>query len=247
MNLRTILTLGAAAMVTGFLALGSGQVQAVTPHGPISGVDVNDVRATGTVPVNGIFKSGGATFGGFTVGCIGGTVGGEVDRGPNTAPQLRFGSLSVACDSWWGDDAVITLVNDAACRVVVTMADSIVHDTNAVDSGATAGGDPSDVDGSASIPVVAAPTGPCLRVSILGGCSFHVLGTMGVDFDEAIKTVSGVTYQDIVLKGTGLTTRSPSFGCLGLVTNGGTIVLNNIRFNLKVTAGTIGRGINFYH
>ncbi|SDE22334.1 hypothetical protein [Nocardioides lianchengensis] len=247
MNLRKVLTLGAAVLTAGLMTLSSGMAQATGVSGSIAGVDVNGVRTTGTVPVNGIFKSGTATFAGFTAGCIGGTVAGDVDRGPNTAPQFRFSSLSITCDSPLGDDAVITLVNNASCRINVNMVDDNVHDLDYVDTGEPKGAKIGNVNGSASIPNVAAPTGPCLRVTVLGACTFHVLGTMGVNFDEAIKTVSGVTYQDIVLKGTGLTTRSPSFGCLGLVTNGGSITLNNIRFNVKVTAGTTGRGINFYN
>jgi len=246
MRVRKIFAIGVAVLTVGLLGPSfNGAAQAAT-GGPIAGVDVNGNRTAGTVAIDGIFKSGTATFAGFTAGCIGGTVGGSVDRGPDTTPQFRLTSASIVCDSWLGDDAVITLVNNASCNILVNMADTHVHDTNVVDTGATKNADPSNVDGSASIPTGSGTPYPCVRVSILGSCTYYVDGSMHVNFDEAIKTVSGVTYQDLVLKGNSLRTQNPSLGCFGLVTNNGTITLNNIRFNVKVSTGTTGRGINFH-
>ncbi|WP_244931811.1 hypothetical protein [Nocardioides sp. W7] len=241
MHLRKVLTLSAAVLAASVMTLGSGIAQATTPHGPVAGVEVNGSKAAGSVPVDGSYKSGTATFAGVTVGCLSGGMSGVVNRGPNAAgPHFVFDELDLTCDSPLGEDAVMSLKDTAACNINTIMAGT-VHDTVAVDTGAL-GGDPSRVPGVATVP------SKCVEVSALSGCRFQVDGTIAIEFDEAIKTTSGVRSQNIHLNGNNLRTRNPNFFCFGLISNGGVITLNNIIMNLRVTAGTDAvRGINIYN
>jgi hypothetical protein len=237
MQLRKFLTVGAAVLTAGLLSL-TPVAQAGYPHGPIVGVDVNGVRTTGTAPIGGIFKSGTITTAGFTASCVGGTASGVADRGPNTAPQFRFTALSLTCASVLGVNATMTLA--AKCTITTTWADPVVHDiAYSLDSGPAAG-DPGNVDGAGVVPA------NCVQVTIPGGCTFTVDGTFTAEFDEYVKTVGTVKYQDFIMKGNALFTRNPNVWCLGLYTNGGAITLNRVDFNVKPTAGITGAGIDIY-
>jgi hypothetical protein len=238
MQLRKFLTVGAAVLTAGLLSL-TAVSQAAPPHGPIAGVDVNGNRTAGTPAVDGIFKSGTATFAGFTANCVGGTASGNVDRGPGASRAFRFTALNIVCASPLGVNATMTLA--AGCTVTTTFTGGQVHDVNFVDSGAK-GADPSVVDNGAGV----IPAN-CVQVTIPGGCTFTVDGTFVGQWNEAVKIVNGVSYQDFIMKGNNLFTRNPNVWCLGLIANGGAITLNNITFNVKPTAGLTGRGINFYN
>jgi hypothetical protein len=238
MQLRKFLTVGAAVLTAGLLSLTAG-AQAITPHGPIAGVDVNGVRTTGTPAVNFIFKSGTATFAGFTANCVGGNATGTVDRGPNTSPAFRFTTLNIVCASPLGVNATMTL--NTGCTITTTFTGGLVHDTVAVDTGAK-GAHPSLVDNGAGV----IPSN-CVQVTIPGGCTFTVDGTFTAQWDEFIKTVGTTKWQDFIMKGNNLFTRNPNVWCLGLIANGGAITLNNIDFNGEPTGGITGRGINFYN
>ena len=238
MQLRKFLTVGAAVLTAGLLSL-TAVAQAAPPHGVIAGVDVNGNRTAGTPAVDGVFKSGTATFAGFTANCVGGTASGNVDRGPGASRAFRFTALNLVCASPLGVNATMTL--NAGCTITTTFTGGHVHDTTFVDTGAK-GADPSVVDNGAGV----IPAG-CIQVTTPGGCSHTVDGTFVGQYSEAIRVFSGVSYQDFIMKGNNLFTRNPNVWCLGLITNNGAITLNNIIFNIQPTGGLTGRGIHFYN
>lgn len=234
MRLRRTLTIGAAALAAGLLGFTS-TAQADDPTGgPIAEVMVNGDNTVGSDPIDGIFKSGTASFGGGTFGCSGGTADGIVRSGghpPATGSDMEFSTLTISCDTPVGGDATISV--NTGCTVDVDFADDNVHD-GTVDTGT--GTKFSRVDGEATM----APG--CVEVSALSGfCTADVEGSVDAFFDEAIKDVGGVDYQDLILDGSGLQLTNQS-GCLGLLT--GNIDLNDITFNIQVSSGTT-TGIDF--
>ena len=235
MHLRKAIVLGAAVVAAGVLVL-TPAVQATTiTGGNITTVAVNGDATSGTDTVTGIFKSGTATFDaiGFTANCSGGTIGGTVNRGPFTSggTAFSFGTLTITCTTPLGINATITL--QAGCSVPVTMGGvRPTHDNVHVgltDTGAYTGATQKNhnVLGGATF-----PAGNCVKVTLSsGGCVAYATGTTGVQFNEAQKTVGGVTYQDLILKGTSTVNLTGQNGfCLGIMT--GTVSLNNIDFNV---------------
>lgn len=244
MPLRTFLAAGAAVLTAGVLTLNPGVADATTPHGPIAGVTVNGNATTGSAPVDGTFTSGTIIYPGFTAGCYTGTVGGTVDRGPNTAPKFRFTSLDLTCDSPLGTEATMSLdTSKPGCSTIdATMADSRVHTSATpghVDSGAPTG-DPGNVTGTGTI------NSQCVLVTVMGGCKFRVDGTFGFQLNEAITTDGGVNHQEVILTGSGLRARDPHPWCFNLVPNGSVITLNTLAFKIQVTGGTT-TGIDITH
>ena len=222
MHLRKSLIAGAAVVAAGILSLGP------SAWASIATVDVNGNTTAGSVNVDGPFKGGTATFAGFTATCSGGNVAGTVQRGPKTSPDFSFGTLNLSCTSFLPGTVSMSVI----CAPTITM-----------DAGAAVTNAMTDVvPGTANM--TTCPGGnPSIQVAV-GPCSFKVGGSIGVTFDENTKSVGGVTYQDLILNGTGLTTSSASIGCFGAIPNGTGITLNNIDFNLQVTGGS-APGINY--
>jgi hypothetical protein len=238
MHLRKAIVLGAAAATAGLLAL-IPAVQATTiTGGNITTIQIGGSVVAGADTVSGIFKSGTATFDslGFTATCSGGTVGGVMNRGPLTSGGnvFTFTALNLTCATPLGINAIIS----TNCIVAVTMGGvRPTHDnvhTGLTDTGAYTGimQKNHNVLGSLTL-----PGGNCIKVQLsVGGCIAYASGTTGVQFNEAQKTVGGVTYQDIILNGTSSVSLYGQNGsCLGIMQ--GTVSLNNIDFNIKTGTG----------
>ena len=247
MHLRKTLTV-AAALAAGLLGLTATANAAGTPIGaPVQFIRVNGATstppaATDTVPINAIFKSGTATFAGSTYGCSGGTMAGTTKRGAytGTTPAFQFTTVNITCNTPVGNATVsVTPACAALGGVPVTFNDPVVND-GLLDGGGKGGPKYFNVLGTADIPATPAPG--CVKVSALGGlCTAYAVGTgLTAQFNEAIKTVGGVSYQDLIYKGSGSLVNQS--GCLGLYT--GVFTLNAITFNIQVTGGTT-TGIDF--
>jgi hypothetical protein len=242
MNLRKAITLAAAVAAAGLLTL-APSVQAASPTGnDITVVNIGGNATAGTVPVDGIFKGGTATFNalGYTTPCAAGTVAGSVNRGPSTSggTAFSFTTLSLSCATPLGIKAIIGL--NAGCTVPVTMGGVKTNDNVHVgltDTGLwlTTGAKPKNhnVVGTATIGF------KCATMSMTGGstCTARADGTVQAQFNEATKVVGGVTYQDLILTGTGVSLRNQTASCLGLWAGG--VTLNQVTFNIKPT-GTPG-------
>jgi hypothetical protein len=77
--------------------------------------------------------------------------------------------------------------------------------------------------------VAALGSGICVQISALGNlCAANVNGNLNVTYDETLKLVGGINYQDLTLSGSG--TLVNQVGCFGLL--GGSFTLNNIVFSL---------------
>ena len=219
MQLRRSLTVGAAILAAGLLAL----TPSATAGGAISHVGVNGSTAAGAVAIDGVFHNGNATFAGKTYGCTGGTVAGNVKRGAvNANPELTFGTMNLVCDTPLGD---ATFTVGATCSVDVKFAGTV-----------------NDGTGDVGVPGTATMPANCVNLNIGGGCMAKVTGTVGAAFDETLMTIGGVNYQRLTLNGTGLVVNNQNFLCLGLLA--GAVTLNAVTFDLKVTGGTT-TGIDF--
>jgi len=252
MHLRkTIAVAGAAVLAASLLGLTGTANAAGTPIGsPVQFIRVNGATSTppaltDTVGINGIFKSGTASFAGSTYGCTGGTVNGTTKRGAynGTTPAFQFTTMSITCNTPVGNATIsVTPACAALGGVPVYFNDPVVND-GLLDGGGKGGPKYFNVLGSVDFPATPAPG--CVKVSALGGlCSAYVVGTgLIAQFNEIIKTdVNGVRWQDLILKGTGSLVNQS--GCLGLLT--GNFTLNAITFNIQVTGGTTaGGGIDF--
>jgi hypothetical protein len=242
MQLRKAIVLGAAAVAAGVLGL-TPAVQATTiTGGNITTIQIGGSSASGAVFVAGVLKSGTATFDalGFTASCASGTIGGVANRGPVTSGGnvFTFTTLSMTCNTPLGINATISL--NTSCLVAVGLGGvRPTHDNvhaGLTDTGLYTGVTQKNhnVLGTATI-----PAGNCVKVQLTsGGCIAYAWGTTGVQFDEAQKTVGGVTYQDLILKGTSTVILYNANGsCLGLMQ--GSVSLNNIDFNVQVGSGAM--------
>lgn len=234
MRLRKTLTLGAAVLAAGLLGLTATATASTPTGGAVASVEVNGTNTAGTVPINGHYSSGTATYSGGVFDCVpGGTVAGDVTRGPRPLAtgvhDMVFASLSLTCSSSLGISATIS----TSCAVNADFPDTPnpnVHD-GTVDTGT--GAKYNRVDGSAQI--------PCGTFTA-GACTAKVSGTVNAYFDEAIITLGTANFQQLILDGSGLVFSNQSPFCFGLMTGG--ITLNNITFNMKVAAGST-TGIDF--
>ncbi|GAA4758457.1 hypothetical protein GCM10023350_50290 [Nocardioides endophyticus] len=246
MHLRQVLTLCAAVAAAGALAI-TPAAQANSPTGnDITTIQVNGSSTAGTVPTTGTFNGGTATFValGYTATCSGGTAGGHVNRGPLTSggTAFTFTTLSVTCNTWWGISATIALA--PSCSVNVTMGNRWIANDNVhvslpsgtIDTGLYTGAATQKVHNVLGSLVLPAPANHCVTVTLSSGtCKTYVQGNVNAEFDEAVKTVSGVQYQDLYLRGVGLSLYDQTASCLGMWA--GNVTLNNIDFN--ITPGTI--------
>ena len=89
------------------------------------------------------------------------------------------------------------------------------------------------VRGTVTMPQV--PTPACVKVSLIGGfCTAYSYGVIPAYFNETVKSVGGVNYQDVIVDGAGTLTGQTA-GCFGALA--GTYTLNQFDFNVKATAG----------
>lgn len=241
MNLRKAITFAAAA-AAGLLAL-TPTVQAASPTGAdITQVAIGGNTTNGTEAITGIYKGGTATFNllGFTTPCTSGTVGGNVTRGAlaSGGTGFTFSTLTLACPTAWGIGANIAL--NAGCTVNVAMGNEKVAPLNdnvhvgTTDSGLwTSGGTKPKVHNVLGRATVASK---CVTVTLTSGsCTARADGNFQVQFNEAPKTVAGVTYQDLILNGGGIILRNQTAACGGLYTGG--ITLNQFAFNIRANSG----------
>jgi hypothetical protein len=247
MHLRQVLALCAAVAATGALAI-TPAVQATSPTGSdITTIQVNGVSTPSTVPITGTFAGGSATYVGlgYTAPCSGGSAGGYVNRGPFTSGNAAFvfSTLSITCITPLGLlSATIALAPGCSVNVkmggVRTSPNDNVHDsynpTATIDSGLYTGAATQKVHNVLGTMVLPAPARNCVTVTTsTGTCKTYVQGSARVEFDEAVTTVGGVQYQDLYLRGTGLSLYGQTASCLGLMS--GAVTLNNIRFSIPAT------------
>ncbi|HTW17188.1 MAG TPA: hypothetical protein VMF51_18810 [Nocardioides sp.] len=240
MNVRKAVIATVAASTAALLVL-TPSTQASSPTGSdITQILVNGNGTAGTVPVSGSFKSGTMTFDalGFTTSCAGGTAAGNVNRGPFTSggTVASISTFTLTCPTPLGINSVIALnagcvVNLTAGNVKQSPLNDNVH-AGLIDSGKWAGSTSKpklhNVLGRANI------ASKCLTKTLTGSsCTARADGNVAVEFDEAIKTVSGVNYQELMFKGSGLVLRNQTPACLGIVA--GSITLNQMKFNLPTT------------
>jgi len=186
-------------------------VAAVVAAGLI-GLSSSAYAGTGTV--TGSFASGTATYSGATYGCTSGSVAGTYDDINN--PALVISSMSISCSTPFGTST--TSLN--SCTVPVSL------------TGTRTSGIDTAIAGNAVF-----GTGTCVKVSLLAGlCTFNVQGTVAATFNETTKVVGGVTYQDLILNGSG-TIANQSPNCFGFYS--GSFTLNNIAFNIAAAGGPI--------
>ena len=237
MHLRKSLIAAATGFAAGLLAWTAAPALAA---GPITEVQVNGSSSPGTDAVDGIFRSGTATFAGFTQTCSSGSAAGAVARGPVTAgaPEFTFSSLTISC-TWFVPGTVSVSI---MCPVTVYMTDATVNTGLTSSTADSAGNANGNVTGTANLSTCPGGT-PSIQVSA-GPCSYKVNGSIGVEFDELPYLSGGTKYQDLILKGTGLTTSGASLTCFGQIPNGTGITLNDITFGIKVTGGS-APGIDF--
>jgi hypothetical protein len=251
MRLCKAITLTAAAAAA-LLAL-TPAVQATNPTGAnISNISVNGVSTTGTDAVDGSLASGTLTFVvlGFIASCSPGTVGGVVNRGPSSSGAAAFtlNNLSLTCGHPLGLTTNIALdTSNPLCVANVSMGGVRTPNDNvhtglsdtAFWTGPTSTQKFHNVVGTLTLPPAAYQ---CFRVTVYPNCTVYIQGTVQAQFNETIRTVGGVSYQDLVLNGGGLSFYTQTGGCLNLMS--GAITLNQIDFKLRVTAGTT-TGIDF--
>ena len=183
---------------------------------------------------------------------LGGSIAGTVKRGARTAGQvdLSVTATNITCATPLGN-ANVTL--QASCSVDLRFPDTpTAKDPNPIAANVHDGTVDTSVypipatakfnlvRGTATMPQTPSPA--CVKVSLIGGfCTFYVYGVIPAYFNENIKSVSGVNYQDVIFDGPGTLT-GQSAGCFGAYS--GTFTANQIDFNVKVTGGTT-TGIDF--
>ncbi len=222
MQLRTALTLGAAVLAVGLLGL-SATATATTPGSTVTNIDIGGSSATGSVTKIGVYKGGTATIGGSTYGCLGGSVGGTVQRGPYTAgtTAMTFPTLTLVCATPLGTNANINM--KSGCSATVSFTD-LVH-TGLTDTGVP-GGKFHRVAGTLTIlPACSA------RVSVFGGiCTADVSGQAPAFFDETVKPSND---QTLGINGAGLSLSGGTGLCATLLS--GAFNLNDVRFWIPTT------------
>jgi hypothetical protein len=237
MHSRKALTLGAAVLAAGLLALTATAANAT--GGSIASVWVNGGTPTAAEPITGIYAGGGGTGityggGGITYMCTAGSISGSVNRGPvSAAPEMSLSLPSFSCLAPWGSSTFTA----SSCSVSPKFTDPSVNN-GTIDSGT--GIKLNRVDGSTGVI-------PCWTFS--GGvCQAKVVATnpptaypVATSFDEAITTVSGVTYQKLIFNGMASQFYNQSPGCLSLLTS---FEFKDFAFWVKVAGGTT-TGIDF--
>ena len=212
MHLRKSLALAAAVVTAGLVG-----VTCTAAYAAPSYIGVNGSTASGTAAIDGIFWSGNASFAGSTYGCTSGSDAGTVIRGPVSATaDISFTSLSMSCSLPVG---TMTISINSGCSVPVDFPGATV--TDGVDTAVT---------GTAAM-----GSGSCVKVSGLGGlCTANAQGTISATFNETVRSIGGVNYQDLIYNGSA--TLANQSGCLGLLS--GNFTLNNIDFAIKVAGGS---------
>jgi len=230
MRLRKLLLATGAIVAAGAIALAPA-AQATTPGTAIARVSVGGSVANVPHPINLTMKSAQAKMNVFglplTINCTAGAASGFVNGGTlgQPSPEMVLNAMALTCPSIIPGTTVIFSVT---CNVNTDFSDQ-VH-TGLSDTGAVATNKFHRVAGVMSF-------NSCVLVSISNGCTFRIGGFSFVYFDEAIKTVSGVNYQDLYLTGNGLTVTNEN-NCAGAVTNGQAITLTAV-FNVRSPDGLI--------
>jgi hypothetical protein len=247
MHIRKALTVGAAVVAAGLLSLTATSTASNPTGGSIATVMVEGDPTSGTVPFNGVFKSGAGSIviGGVTYSCLPpGTVAGSVVRGPvGGGPELSFSAFTLTCNSPIPGFPVTISINTAypGCNVSAKFVDPNVHNTT-VDTGT--GTKFSRVDGTMQGVVPYPPGGVhCLHLTTTAGCqAWGANFATNAYFDEALVTVSSKKYQYLILDGAAFTLLNQGPACLGLLA--GTVAFSNVTFYVERTGGTT-TGIDF--
>ena len=230
MRLRNLLLATGAIVAAAALALAPA-AQATTPGAAIARVSVGGSVANVTHPINLTMKSAQAKLNVYgiplTINCTAGTAGGFVNGGTlgQPSPELVLNAMATTCPSIYPGTTVTTPVT---CNVNTDFSDN-VH-TGLTDTGAVATNKFHRVAGTMSF-------NNCVLISVSNGCTFTIAGFSTVYFDEVLKTVGGVNYQDLYLTGATLTVANAN-GCAGAVTIGQSITVNAV-FNVQSPDGLI--------
>ncbi|HTW17190.1 MAG TPA: hypothetical protein VMF51_18820 [Nocardioides sp.] len=219
---------------------------ALPTGGAVAAVEVNGDRTVGTVAMDGVFRAGTKTYSifGFDAGCAVGSMAGTVTRGPRPLTtgvrDMTLSTLDLTCATPLGVNGKISIT--PGCVMTLDFPDTPnVQDTgpNVHDGTVDTGPGPafSRVEGRASV------ASQCLTMLLSGSsCAAKLSGDIDAYFDEAVKTVGGVAYQELILNGDGLTYSQQTPACLSLMTGG--LRLNNIKYDVRVASGTT-TGIDF--
>lgn len=219
MKLRKFVTVVAGVAAATVMALAPA-AQAVAP----TSITVGGSSANTQYGISGVAKlplsvTIDTWLGDLTLGCDGGAPTGYVNGGttglsPN--PAFEFTDLGLDCESPVGGQAVMTVT----CNLDVVLTNT----TSGTSTGTLYVTDPSTSQN-------------CITVTAPGGCTFKIGGSTTATFSETVKTVGGVSYQDIVISGSGLEVKGPVSGCFSLVNAGDDITLT-ATFNVRVNGST---------
>lgn len=240
MRLRKLAVTVGAILATGALII-APSAQATGLHGPVNHKHTNTGAEFTTATVAGTLKAGTSVtmqtlFGNVTLGCSSGSLAGTA-AGNNTS--IDFSALNLACDSFIPGTTVAMSV--VKCTPSFTATDSEVH----LGLGATADGSASGGTKYAPVTGVASlssGTTPCIRVSVSSGCTVHIVGSVNAWYDENKGGSLPNPTQELGISGSGLTLAGGAWapsGCLGIVSAGNAITLNNVRFNTTTNIGAI--------
>jgi hypothetical protein len=234
MRLRKLLLATGAIVAAGAMALAPA-AQATTPGTPIARVAVGGSVVNGTHNINLIMKSMSVSLAVYgiplNINCSAGTAGGVVRSGTLGVPtyEMTLTAMNLTCPSIFPGTTVAMSV---ICDVNVDFND-LVH-TGLTDTGAVPANKFHRVAGTAYVTNTLGAD--CVRVTISNGCTFTIGGTFTAAFDEAIKVVNGVNYQDLYLTGT-LKIHNP-VNCAGAVTANQNVTLTGV-FNVQSPDGLI--------
>jgi len=230
MRLRNLLLATGAIVAAGAMALAPA-AQATTPGTAIATVSVGGSVANVTHPINLTMKSAQAKLNVFglplTINCTAGTASGFVNGGTlgQPSPEMVLNAMSLTCPSIIPGT---TVTMNVTCNINTDFND-LVH-TGLTDTGTVATNKFHRVAGTM-------PFNNCVLVTISYGCTHTINGFSTVYFDEAVKTVGGVNYQDLYLTGSTVTVANV-VTCMGSVTNGQAITIN-VAFNVQSPDGLI--------
>jgi hypothetical protein len=233
MRMRKLLLATGSIVVAGAIALAPA-AQAVTPGAPIAQVSVGGSTVNGNHNINLTLKSLSLSLAVYGIPnnliCSGGIANGVVRSGTLGVPtyEMTLTTLVLACPSIFPGT---TTTFGLTCGTDIDFVD-LVH-TGLLDTGATAANKFHRVAGTGYANCGAPDS---IRVTVSNGCTYTMGGTFNAWFDEAIKVVSGVNYQDLYVTGT-LRIHNP-VNCAGAVTNGQGVNLNGV-FNVQSPDGLI--------
>jgi hypothetical protein len=215
MRLRNLITATGAVLAAGALALAPTAAHAAGPIASLDlGTSANPTTAVLKGPASVTMKVYGSDM---KLNCSSGSASAAWNTGAAATAPLTFSALTLNCDSFLpGTTVTLQLVcnmpfnPDASNSVTNDKTDVI---TGSVNAGAN-----------------------CVKVTVTGGCTLYINGATTASLDENKKVVGSTTYNEFTVSGSGFkiaTSPAPTFACLGAVSGGSAVTLNNVKFNLR--------------